>query len=63
MRIKIDYDLCVGHGLCVAAAPKLFEFEDGDQPRVKVDVIAADCEEQARRAGDSCPERAIILEE
>ena len=62
MRIKIDYELCVGHGLCVTAAPDLLEFEQGDQPIVIQDIIASDREKQARLAVDSCPERAVIIE-
>jgi len=63
MRLKIDYDLCVGHGMCVAAAPDLFEFEEGDQPVVTCELIASDKEKQARLSIDSCPERAISIEE
>ena len=61
MRIKIDYEICAGHGLCVTAAPDLIEFESGDQPEVVCDLIASDKEDQAHRAEDACPERAITL--
>jgi len=63
MRLVIDYDLCVGHGMCVTAAPDLITFEQGDQPTLLVEVIASDRERMAQMAVDSCPERALSLED
>ncbi len=62
-RLKIDYSLCVGHGLCVAAAPNLLEFQGGDQPTVTCEATASDLQKQAELAADSCPERAISIED
>ena len=63
VRIKIDCDLCQGHGLCVATAPELFEFQGDDmQPTVLRDPVPEELQEDAVTAVDCCPERAISIE-
>jgi ferredoxin len=63
MRVRIDDDLCVGHGRCYALAPELFEPDDIGQGRVIGDgTVPAGQEDAARKAAANCPERAVILE-
>lgn len=59
-KVKIDRDLCIGAASCVALAMKTFALdsenkaivleEDGDPP------------ESIKLAAESCPTKAIILE-
>ena len=30
MRVVVDWDLCESNGLCMAAAPEVFELQDDD---------------------------------
>jgi ferredoxin len=63
MKIRIDADLCEGHGRCWETAPDLVEDDDRGRGVVRnpgADVPPA-CEAQAREAANVCPERAVIL--
>ena len=62
MRIRVDLDLCQGHGVCCAEAPALFEL-DGDKVRVLRDDPPPDEVAAARRAAKYCPTCAISIEE
>ena len=35
MKVKVDYDLCQGHAVCVSEAPDVFAFDD-DARKVKI---------------------------
>jgi ferredoxin len=63
MKLRIDTDRCTGHGRCYDLAPELFT--DDEQGHGQVAVAEPD-ESQlaaARLAVNSCPERAVILED
>jgi ferredoxin len=63
MRIRIDAELCVGHGRCAAAAPDVFalDAEGYNSDRGRVREIAPEHIESARRAIRMCPEGAITV--
>jgi len=65
MKLKVDVDVCQGHGRCVAVAPGLFEFLEGEeQPSViKPEIFNADDISKAKRAFRACPERAVVIED
>jgi ferredoxin len=64
MRLRIDADVCTGHGRCYALAPEVFEpDEDGHGLVLHEGEVPAGLEEVARRAANNCPERAITVEE
>lgn len=65
MRVRIDTDLCTGHGRCYSLAPELFDANDDDGYGVVVGdgTVPAALEDQARKAANNCPERAVILED
>ncbi len=60
MKVRVDRDTCVGIGNCVAIAPSVFRLDSEnkavvlDPASVKDDVLLS--------AAESCPVRAIILE-
>ncbi len=62
MRIVIERDRCVGAGMCVAAAPEIF---DQDEDNGLVDLLSevppARLHAAARDAADICPARAIRI--
>jgi ferredoxin len=64
MRIKVDYELCQGHGGCAADAPDVF---DVDEKRgvviVKLERPPESLREQVETAVRFCPTRALRIEE
>ena len=64
MRVKVDPEVCQGHGLCYFAAPELFKLSDEDgRASVLIDPLPDDLKDAAHRAVDGCPERAITIVE
>ncbi len=59
MKVTVDQQLCVGNGLCEAAAPDLFAVGDDGMAQVLVEEIPHTAEELAREAVRSCPARAL----
>lgn len=59
-KIKIDRNLCIGAASCVALAMKTFEL-DGENKAIVVDE-GGDEAETIKLAAESCPTKAIILE-
>jgi ferredoxin len=64
MRVRVDPDVCQGHGLCYFTAPDLFALspEDG-RASVALDPVPDDLVKAARQAVASCPEQAIAIVE
>jgi ferredoxin len=63
MRIRIDTELCTGHGRCYDLAPELFVDDDEGYGQVIGDgEVAPEHAEAARKAVVGCPERAVILD-
>jgi ferredoxin len=64
MRLRIDAEMCTGHGRCYALAPEVFEpDEDGHGLVLHGGEVPAGLEDVARRAANNCPERAITVDE
>lgn len=64
MKVKIDYDLCMGDRNCNKVCPEVFDFdEDQLQSKVRVDVVPAHLEQRVRKAAEECAPGAIIVEE
>lgn len=64
MKVRIDDDLCEGHGRCYALAPTVFEPDDIGNAQVIGDgSVPADLEDRARLAAANCPEHAITIED
>jgi ferredoxin len=60
-HIKIDRNLCIGAASCVALAVKTFGLDDENKAIVLDDN--GDVPEAIRLAAESCPTKAIILED
>lgn len=64
MRVKIDYDLCMGDRNCNKVCPEVFEYDEDQMiSRVLVDEVPDHLEGLVRRAADECAPKAIIVEE
>jgi ferredoxin len=63
MKVRVDPDLCVGHGRCYALAPDVFGPDDYGHCEILVDSTDGALAEQARIGAENCPERAITLED
>jgi len=61
LKIRVDRDLCIGIGNCVALAPTVFTLNK-DNKAVALDSSSID-DETPLGAAESCPENAIIVED
>ena len=61
MKVRVDRDLCIGAGNCVALAPTVFALDESNKA-VVLDPATAD-DDTLIEAAESCPENAIIVED
>jgi len=61
LRIRIDYDRCVGSSICVLTAPKVFALNAEGQSSV-LDP-EGEPEERILEAAEGCPMMAIVVED
>lgn len=60
LRVRIDQDLCVSAGKCVADAPSAFGYDD-DELATVLPGAAELTDERLIRIARQCPGRAIIV--
>ena len=63
MRIRLDVDLCQGHGTCVNEAPEVFRLDGGGPVTVLIPEPADELREQVKAAVKYCPTGALSLED
>lgn len=63
MKLRIDYERCSGHGRCYDLARELFTDDENGYGQVKTPDVPPNQLAAAQLAVDSCPERAVILED
>jgi ferredoxin len=65
MKVRINSDVCQGHGRCYDLAPDLFgDDEEGFGQVLGDGVVPPELEREARLAVANCPERAVeVIEE
>ena len=64
MKVKIDYDLCMGDRNCNKLCPEVFDYDvDQLQARIIVDDVPEQYQELVRQAAAECAPGAIIVEE
>ena len=61
MKVRVDRDLCIGVGNCVALAPTVFAL-DKDNKDIVLNSSSVD-DDTLLEAAESCPENAIIIED
>jgi ferredoxin len=62
MRVVVDYDLCESNGLCMAAAPGVFEVRDDDFMYVLQENPPESLRAKVEEAVQRCPKQAIKIE-
>jgi ferredoxin len=63
MKVVVDLGACDLHGLCVEAAPEVFEIGDDGVLHVLNETPPDDLRAQVDRAVRECPTGAISIEE
>ena len=64
MRVRIDYDLCMGDGNCHKVCPEVFDYDDDQMlGRVTVSEVPTQYESRVRQAAEECAPGAIVIEE
>ena len=61
MKVRVDRDLCIGVGNCVALASTVFAIDE-ENKAVVIDPSSVD-DNTLLEAAESCPEQAIIIED
>lgn len=62
-RLRVNPIACEAHGICAELLPELIRLDDWGYPIVDVAEVPPDLVGLARRAVDSCPTLALLLEE
>ena len=61
MGVRVDRDLCIGVGNCVAIAPTAFKLDE-ENKAVVLEPASVD-DDALLEAAESCPVQAIIIED
>jgi ferredoxin len=63
MKVKIDAELCTGHGRCAAVAAEFYKLDDNgyNAERGNTVDVPAGLEATAKHGARHCPERAITV--
>jgi ferredoxin len=61
VTVRVDPDLCVGHGRCYVLADDVFGADEFGHCIVLEEQVSAALEGQARMGADNCPEQAITI--
>jgi ferredoxin len=62
LRIRVNPIDCVAHGLCAEVLPERIRLDEWGYPIVDPDEVAPELLGHARRAANSCPTLALLLE-
>lgn len=63
MKVSVDQELCMGHGMCNAMAADVYEINDDGFNEMGAFEVAAGHEAAAERGARACPEQAIRIVE
>ncbi len=61
-RLRVDWIKCDGYGLCGDLAPDLVDLDEWRYPVVRPGPVDRRQLDDARRAVDCCPMKALVLE-
>lgn len=63
VRVRVDPDICQGHGVCHMSAPELFLLRDSDgHAYARTEVVPDGEKDDAELGAASCPEQAIVVD-
>ena len=63
MRVRIDFEYCQSHGVCMEEAPEVFQVLDDGTVSLLLEEPPEALHDPVRKALRSCPTRAISIEE
>jgi sterol 14-demethylase len=67
VRVRVDLELCQGHGMCQEEAPQVFRVVDRPGGYARVELLLEqppqELREQVLAAARYCPNRVITVEE
>ncbi|MEE3849636.1 ferredoxin [Gordonia sp. LSe1-13] len=63
MRIALDASRCVGHGICEAGLPDVFEVTDDGYAEIDDEAAAHAPAADLRNAALNCPSAALTVED
>lgn len=61
MRVKVNFEVCEANGLCMAAAPEVFELDDNEVLHVLMEEPDESLEAKVRTAVRTCPKQAVSI--
>jgi ferredoxin len=61
LKIRVDLELCVGHGRCYMLAPEVYDEDDRGHCLLRLEDVPPDLEDRARMGAANCPEGAIEI--
>ena len=61
MRVKIDHELCEANAVCVRLVPEVFELDDDDRLRLKVEQPDEGLRSRLAEAVRRCPKQALAI--
>lgn len=62
MRLRVNPIQCVAHGLCAELLPEAIRLDEWGYPMLDDGELPPELIEHARRAAQSCPTLALLLE-
>ena len=63
MKVVVDLSICDLHGLCVEAAPEVFEIGDDGELHILNETPPESLRAKVKEAVTGCPTSAISIEE
>ena len=63
MRVRVDPELCVGHGRCYMLAPEVYSEDERGHCQIARPEVPRELEPPARLGAESCPEGAIRVDD
>jgi ferredoxin len=63
VRLRVNPIACDGHGFCAELLPELIRLDDWGYPIIESSDVPPELRELARKAVDTCPTLALLLEE
>jgi ferredoxin len=63
VKLRVDIDMCTGHGRCYALAPDVFGADEFGHCEILVTDVDGELLQQAILGVQNCPEQAIAFED
>ena len=63
MKVRVDSEICQGHGRCFMLAPEVFSEDENGFCLIENPEVPPGLEKQALLGTEACPEHAIQLDE